>query len=155
MSHENSFPLVGMSIMWIHQKGEYMAHPLIVTAAVIRKEGQILLTRRPAGKRDAGKWEFPGGKLGPNESPEDGLQRELLEELNLPARIGKIYQVVHHIYDWGAVLLLFYDCHPLSDKIENRDVAEHRFVLLDKLAEYDILEADWPVINQLIADKHS
>lgn len=126
-----------------------MPQPLIVTAAVIRKGETILLTRRPEGTRDAGKWEFPGGKLNPDESPEEALHRELLEELNLPVAVGGIFRVVHHRYEWGAVLLLFYHCSPLHDKIENRGVAEHRFVPVGELADYDILEADRPVVQAL------
>jgi len=127
-----------------------MSQPLIVTAAIIRKDNHILLTRRPEGKRGAGKWEFPGGKLNEDESPEDGLKRELLEELNLPVEIKGIFQVVHHLYDWGPVLLLFYECIPLTEEIKNIEVAEHLFVPLGKLRHYDILEADRPVIDSLV-----
>ena len=126
-----------------------MSQPLIVTAAIIRKEDTVLLTKRPVGSRDAGKWEFPGGKLNDNESPEQCLQRELLEELNLPVRVNQIQKVLHHQYEWGAVLLLFYDCTPLAEKIENIEVAEHRFVALGELGSFDLLEADLPVIEYL------
>ena len=132
-----------------------MPQPLIVTAAIIRKANKILLTKRPAGSRDAGKWEFPGGKLHDNETPEECLYRELIEELNLPTKVDRVFRVLHHRYDWGAVLLLFYECTPLSNTIENIEVAEHRFVPLDQLDEYDILEADRPLIKHLQAAHRS
>ena len=126
-----------------------MPQPLIVTAAVIRKNEKVLITRRPPGSRDSGKWEFPGGKLDKNETPEECLRRELLEELNLKAKVNGIFRVLHHRYDWGTVLLLFYECTPLDDNIENIQVAEHKFVSVDDLGNYEMLEADIPLIKQL------
>ena len=126
-----------------------MGQPLIVTAAIIRKGNQVLITRRPAGSRDAGKWEFPGGKLNSNETPEECLRRELLEELDLPVKVGDIFQVIHHQYTWGAVLLLFYECAPLGSEIKNLQVAEHRYVPVPELDSYDLLEADRPIIESL------
>ena len=126
-----------------------MSQPLVVTAAIIRKDRKVLITRRPEGSRDAGRWEFPGGKLKDDETPEECLQRELMEELNLPVRVDVIFRVLHHRYDWGAVLLLFYECTPLADRIENIEVAEHRFVPPDQLETFDLLEADRPLVRCL------
>ena len=56
---------------------------LVAAAALINYAGEILLAQRPAGKRLAGKWEFPGGKLEAGESPEIALCRELQEELGI------------------------------------------------------------------------
>lgn len=57
------------------------ANTIRVVAAVVERDGRLLLCRRPAGKRHAGLWEFPGGKLHPGESIEDAARRELSEEL--------------------------------------------------------------------------
>lgn len=127
-----------------------MSQPMIVTAAIIRNNGKVLITKRPPGCRDAGKWEFPGGKLEANESPEECLRRELLEELNLPVTIDRIFQVLHHQYSWGAVLLLFYECTPLSEHMENIEVDEHKFIAPKDLVEVNLLEADRPLIHHLI-----
>ncbi len=127
-----------------------MPQPLIVTAAIIRKKGKVLITKRPPGSRDAGKWEFPGGKLEANEAPEECLRRELMEELNLQVSIDRIFHVLHHQYNWGAVLLLFYECTPLSEQIENIEVEEHKFIAPEDLVEFEILEADRPLIPILI-----
>ncbi len=126
-----------------------MQQPLIVTAAIIRDKNKVLITKRPKGSRDAGKWEFPGGKLNDNETPEECLRRELREELDLPIRVEHIFRVLLHRYQWGAVLLLFYECTALADKIKNLEVAEHRYVGLDELELYDLLEADTPIIEAL------
>lgn len=58
-----------------------MALMPVVAAALVDREGRILLQRRPAGKQMADLWEFPGGKIEPGESPEAALVRELAEEL--------------------------------------------------------------------------
>jgi 8-oxo-dGTP diphosphatase len=63
--------------------------PIIVTAAVIERDGCFLLTRRPEGKHMAGHWEFPGGKCEDGEQPERGLQRELREELDVDAVVAE------------------------------------------------------------------
>lgn len=124
--------------------------PLIVTAAVIRKNEHILITRRPDGSAHAGLWEFPGGKLHDDETPEQGLAREIREELGLEIEVGEIFKVVHHGYDWGAVLLLTYLCRPLPGKIENLQVAEHRWVAPAELPQFPFLAADGPIIAKLL-----
>jgi 8-oxo-dGTP diphosphatase len=129
-----------------------MQHPLIVTAGIIRRNDTILITRRPDDSRQAGKWEFPGGKLEPGESPSTGLARELAEELDLPVRVDGIFDVIYHRYDWGTILLLVYECTPLADQIRNLQVAEHRFVPAASLLEFDLLEADRPLVQRLIAE---
>ncbi|PLX96795.1 MAG: (deoxy)nucleoside triphosphate pyrophosphohydrolase [Desulfuromonas sp.] len=123
--------------------------PLIVTAAIIRKDGKILITRRPGGTRFAGLWEFPGGKLEANESPEVGLAREIREELALDIKVGKIVDVIYHCYDWGPVLLLAYDCVPLGTTILNREVEEHRWVDSVELPSFTFLPADIPLLARL------
>lgn len=123
--------------------------PLIVTAAVIEKNGQILITRRPEGSRHAGYWEFPGGKLEEGESPQQALARELLEELDLPIEVGPLLDAVYYEYDWGPVLILAYQARPLATRIRNLQVAEHRWVDRDQLAEYQMLPADAPLVDRL------
>jgi 8-oxo-dGTP diphosphatase len=58
-----------------------------VTAAVIEREGQVLIARRGEGRALAGKWEFPGGKIEPGETPEQCLVREVREEFGIEAEI--------------------------------------------------------------------
>lgn len=123
--------------------------PLIVTAAIIRRDDKILITRRPGGTRFAGLWEFPGGKLEANESPEAGLAREIREELALAIEVGPIVDVIYHRYDWGPVLLLAYDCTPLGTTILNREVEEHRWVEAGEITSFTFLPADIPLLARL------
>lgn len=124
--------------------------PLLVTAAVIRRGDAVLITRRPEGTRHAGMWEFPGGKLDGDESPRDCLRREIREELDLEVEVGDILETAYYRYDWGPVLVLAYECRPLSGSIRNLQVAEHRWVLPQELAGYAILPADRPIIDRLL-----
>jgi len=124
--------------------------PLIVTAALLRRGNHILITKRPANKQQGGFWEFPGGKLHSDETPQQALHRELLEELDLEVEIGAIFEVVYHRYDWGPVLILVYECRPLSEIIRNLEVDEHRWVTVEQLPEYELLPADRPIVDKLL-----
>lgn len=70
-------------------------YPVIVTAAVIRDGDKVLVAERQGGPL-AGKWEFPGGKLEPGESPDQCLAREIKEELGLAVRVDDIFAIVYH-----------------------------------------------------------
>ncbi len=60
-----------------------------VTCAIIEREGKILIARRAADQKLAGKWEFPGGKVEAGESPEECLKRELEEEFGIQVEVGR------------------------------------------------------------------
>jgi 8-oxo-dGTP diphosphatase len=123
--------------------------PLIVTAAIICREGRVLVTQRPAAARHGGLWEFPGGKLEADETPAAALQRELREELDLPVSVEGIFDVVHYRYDWGAVLILAYCCTPVHLQVRNLQVADHRWLLPEELSALPFLPADRPLIERL------
>ena len=83
---------------------------LIVTAAVVERDGTFLVTRRMKGTHMAGTWEFPGGKCEAGESLEDGLQRELQEELGVACDVGVEVLTVTHAYEDRCVELHFFAC---------------------------------------------
>jgi 8-oxo-dGTP diphosphatase len=85
------------------------ARVVLVSAAVIVAAGRVLLTQRKSGTHLAGAWEFPGGKVEPDEDPRDALIRELAEELGVTAEVGDIVEVTFHRYPTKSVLLLFYE----------------------------------------------
>ena len=88
---------------------------LVVTAAVIERDGAYLVTRRPGGVHLEGYWEFPGGKCDDHESLPECLRRELLEELDVDARIGDEIFTVTHDYPERSVELHFLSCNLLGD----------------------------------------
>lgn len=137
--------------MEIQLEKEQAELPLLVTAAVIFDEDKVLITRRPDDKRHPGFWEFPGGKVDPGESPEEALCREIREELDAEVQVNGIYEVVYHRYDWGAVLILAYECQLKTDTLRDLGVAEHRWILPREMSNFKILPADQPIIDRLNA----
>jgi len=123
--------------------------PLLVTAAIITHKGKILLTQRPHGKNHGGQWEFPGGKLEENESPVEGLKRELREEIGLEVSNCRIHEVVYHNYQWGPVLVMFYLCESRTNHIEHYQVLDHAWLYPQQLLDYDILPADKEMVTAL------
>jgi 8-oxo-dGTP diphosphatase len=83
---------------------------VVVTAAVVEREGTFLVTRRPAGVHLEGYWEFPGGKCEPGESIEACLRRELIEELGVDAAVGRELLCVTHDYPDRRLELHFLSC---------------------------------------------
>ncbi|MBW6511622.1 MAG: (deoxy)nucleoside triphosphate pyrophosphohydrolase [Desulfuromonadaceae bacterium] len=123
--------------------------PLIVIAAVLHHRDTVLITQRRPACRLAGKWEFPGGKLEDDESPQDGLKREIREELGIEITVGEIFAVSYHRYDWGTALILAYTCQPLSLAIKNLEVADHRWVTPAAIDAFEMLPADEPIVRKL------
>lgn len=80
--------------------------PLPVVCALIRDgSGRLLLAQRPGHKHLGGKWEFPGGKVEPSETPEAALVRELLEELGCDFSVGSLLALPRHVHDYGDRLI--------------------------------------------------
>lgn len=119
-----------------------------VTAAVIEKDGRILIGKRKLG-RFAGRWEFPGGKLEPGETGEECLARELREELGVEVRSMAPFLSTRHIYTHMAIELVTYRVDLLPGDFFLRDHTEIRWVLPEELDEYDFPEADKAVIDRL------
>jgi 8-oxo-dGTP diphosphatase len=86
------------------------AHTVHVVAAVVERDDCFLVTRRQAGVHLAGLWEFPGGKVGPGESHEQALRREMREELDTDVAVGAVVSSASHAYDDRHVTLHFYRC---------------------------------------------
>ena len=126
---------------------------VIVAAAVVRREGKILLTRRMAGTHLAGMWEFPGGKLEEGEAPEAALVRECKEECDIDIEVVDILDVAHHRYPKKDVLLLFYDCRLVRGEVVNKEVAEHVWVLPHQLDQYELPPPDARLVAKLKAGR--
>jgi 8-oxo-dGTP diphosphatase len=125
-----------------------------VAAALIVRNGEILIGQRRPEQPMALKWEFPGGKIEAGESPQQALVRELDEELGIRALIGpRITRVRHHYRHGGAVDLQFFAVREFAGEIESRIYHQVRWVRLEDLAAYDFLAADRGLIRDLAAGK--
>jgi len=123
--------------------------PVVVAAAVIIRDGRVLLTRRAAGQHLAGLWEFPGGKLEDGESPEAALVRECEEECGIEVEVAGILEVTHHRYPDKEVLLLFYRCELRAGEVRHLQVADHAWVPPENLGDYSLPPADEPVVARI------
>ena len=123
-----------------------------VCAAIIVREGRVLVGRRREGRTDTGKWEFPGGKLLPGEDPRECLVRELDEEFGVRAKVGGVCEVVNHTYGRYNVLLIFYRADIPDGSLASRD---HDMILWagpEELSVIDFLDADRPIAKRLIEE---
>jgi len=125
--------------------------PIIVAAAVIIRDGRVLLTRRGEGQHLAGMWEFPGGKLEAGESPEEALLRECQEECGIEVEVAEILEVTHHRYPEKEVLLLFYRCELRAGEVRHLQVADHAWVAPRDLDDYPLPPADERVVARIRA----
>jgi mutator protein MutT len=119
-----------------------------VTAAVIVKGGKVLAARRGPGKHLEGYWEFPGGKLEENESPEDCLERELTEEFSITSKVGAY--IGESVYDYGekVVRLLGYEVEHTAGDFKLVDHDELCWLEIDQLADMKWAPADIPLVEQ-------
>jgi 8-oxo-dGTP diphosphatase len=123
---------------------------LRVVAAVVRRDGRTLVTRRRDQPGRPGQWEFPGGKVEPGESEPEALRREIAEELGCPIEVGGLLLRHRHAYPDLEVELAFYAA-ALPDGAAPRclGVAALEWALPGTLAGYDFLEADRAVLPAL------
>lgn len=122
---------------------------ILVAAGIVLREGKILITQRPPGKHGALKWEFPGGKIEPDEDPRDCLSREVQEELGIRIGVQDIVETVFHRYADRSVLLLFYRCRWESGEPQAIECASFAWADPASLTDFDFLEADLDFIRRL------
>ena len=125
--------------------------PIVVAAAVVIRDGRVLLTRRTEGQHLAGMWEFPGGKLEDGESPEEALVRECREECGIEVEVDGILDVTHHRFPEKNVLLLFYRCGLRAGEVRHLQVADHAWVAPAELDRYPLPPADERVVARIQA----
>ena len=123
---------------------------LRVVAAVIEKDGMILIGQRPPGKTHALEWEFPGGKVEKGETPRCALKRELMEELQIEAHIGR--EITRYLYSYKGkhpLELIFFEVDGFSGEPINLAFADIRWVHRKELLTYPFLEGDRAFIRTL------
>ncbi len=124
---------------------------LVVAAALIDADGRVLLAQRPPGKRMAGLWEFPGGKLDKGEIPEYALMRELKEELGIETRPCCFSPAgfTSHGYDDFHLLMPLYACRVWEGTPVPHEGQVFKWVFPKDMYDYPMPEADIPLIAQL------
>jgi len=130
-------------------------HPLVlvVACALVNADNQVLFAQRPEGKSMAGLWEFPGGKVEPDETPEETLVRELYEELGLMVRTEHLTPLVFasHAYDAFHLLMPLYVCRQFEGRPMPREGQALQWVSSRDFAHYPMPAADIPLLPPLRA----
>ncbi len=125
---------------------------LVVAVALIDTDGRVLITQRREDKEFPGFWEFPGGKIEANETPETALLRELKEELNIKTSLGCLTPLSFssHSYPDFHLLMPFYICRIWQGQIHNiaqgSEGQNMKWAFANKLHKYNLLPADKPLI---------
>ena len=123
-----------------------------VTAGLVWKNGNLLITRRPEGSHLAGYWEFPGGKLEPGESLETCLEREFMEELGMEVKAVKHLVQIDHDYESKSITLHLFHCDWLNGTPAPLGCDEIRWVKPEELADFQLPPPDLqllPLIQEL------
>ena len=120
-----------------------------VTAAVIFKDGKVLVAQRGPKDKLANKWEFPGGKVEGNETPEACLQREIKEELGLEIKVGEYLCSSFYDYDYISIELMAFACETVSGEPNNNEHQKLIWVDPSQLINLDMAPADLPIVERI------
>ncbi|MDE3068028.1 MAG: 8-oxo-dGTP diphosphatase MutT [Verrucomicrobiota bacterium] len=124
-----------------------------VAAALIFRDGRLLITQRHADACLGGLWEFPGGKREPGETFEECLVREIREELGMDIAVVERFAEVTHAYADQTVRLKFFLCRPFHGEPRPLGCAAVKWVGQAELADYEFPAADASLLETLRAYK--
>ncbi|WP_425447240.1 (deoxy)nucleoside triphosphate pyrophosphohydrolase [Dethiothermospora halolimnae] len=126
---------------------------LKVCAAIIIHNNKILITQRSSKMKLPMSWEFPGGKINDNETPEECIKREIYEELNIGIKIIEKFHINYHNYDFGEICLISFLALWESGKLLLNEHEKYLWVKKDELENFDFAPADRPAVDRLIRKK--
>jgi mutator protein MutT len=123
-----------------------------VVAGVIVQEGLLLVCQRKENAAFPLKWEFPGGKVEPDEAHEDALRRELMEELGIKTgKLSEIFRHTHKYSDEFIVNLRFFRVHNFTGALTNRAFQDLAWAWIDDVSRFDLLDGDLPLVDLLLS----
>lgn len=123
---------------------------ILVVAALIKKNNDVLIARRSTGDENVlGKWEFPGGKVEPNETEGHAIEREIKEEFELDIKANKYITNNVCEYPTKTVDLRLYECEYISGEFKLHDHSEYKWVNINELLNYDLALADIPLAKYI------
>jgi 8-oxo-dGTP diphosphatase len=120
-----------------------------VTAAILVKNGRIIIAQRNSSDHLSGKWEFPGGKIETDETPQECLKRELKEEFQIDVSVGDFLGSNIYHYEHISIELLVYRTYWNTGVIMLQDHADYRWISPETLGQYDFAPADIPFAEKI------
>ena len=121
-----------------------------VVAAVIKDDsGKILITQRNLKKSQGGLWEFPGGKIEPNETKEQAIIREIKEELTIDINVKKYIDEKIFTYPEKDINLIALECSIINGNIELLEHEDYRWVSSSELENFEFAPADMFIVEKL------
>ena len=120
-----------------------------VSAGLVFRDGQLLITQRHADAHLGGLWEFPGGKREPPETFAECLVRELREELGIEVIPGEVLESLTHDYPEKSVHLKFFHCRWQSGEPQALGCADWKWVGVEELVQYRFPAADARLLTRL------
>ena len=125
---------------------------LVAAVALVDTDGRVLLAQRPEGKPLAGLWEFPGGKVEPDETPEETLLRELREEIGIETKTPCLAPLTFasHAYEDFHLLMPLYVCRRFWGTPRPLEAQALKWVRPRQMRDYPMPPADQPLIPFLI-----
>ena len=117
---------------------------LVAACALINEQGKVLINKRPEGKDYAGYWEFPGGKVEENETPEEAIIRELKEEINIDVSAACLAPLsfTEKNYEKYYVVVLLYICRKWEGHTKPLENQELEWIFPTDIADFKVLPAD-------------
>jgi mutator protein MutT len=120
-----------------------------VAIALVRRDGRLLIGRRPGDTHLAGLWEFPGGKVEDGETPAQCLVRELREEVGIEITVEFPYETLEFVYPERHVLIYPFECRLIAGVPQPIGCAELRWVTPAELADYEFPPANATLLAAL------
>ena len=124
-------------------------HKVIGVGVIRNHNGEILIDRRLKSGEMGGLWEFPGGKIEPNETVEECIRREIREELGVEVAVQERLLTIHHEYVKFTVTLFVHHCQYLSGEPQTIECDEVLWVKVEDIDQYTFPEANTKIVDTL------
>lgn len=121
----------------------------VVAAIIINKEGKILITQRNFKKSQGGLWEFPGGKIEPNETRENAIVREIKEELDIDIEVKSYLSEKVFNYPEKNINLIALECKKINGEIRLLEHEDYKWISKNELDNFQFAPADLFIIEKI------
>ena len=121
----------------------------VVAGIIKNEEGKILITQRNFKKAQGGLWEFPGGKIEPNETKEDAIVREIKEELDIDIQVENYISEKVFNYPEKDINLIALECKKINGDVKLLEHEDYRWIDNSELGNFEFAPADLFIVEKL------